>query len=79
MKKSELKNKILSVIRESQEIKEAKAEIKDELGKFFIVTKPLTKKPTKDDILVELDLLGFFNQIQGGLTKEEIKNSAGDD
>jgi hypothetical protein len=69
------KKLLKSLIKEvQQEIKEKTKEttFKDELGKFFIVTKPLSKTPMKDDILVEVDLLSFVNQITGGLTKEEI-------
>lgn len=47
-------------------------EITDKLGKFFVVTKPQTKKPQLSDILMELTLIEFVRQIKGGLTEKEI-------
>lgn len=77
MKKADLRKLILEVKEELQVQEELKStkdyEIKDDIGKFFIVTTPKTNKATKDDILIELDVFGFANQIKGGLTFEEVK------
>jgi hypothetical protein len=47
-------------------------EVKNELGKFFIVTKPKSKKTTLDDIVFESDVFHFANQIKGGLAFEDV-------
>lgn len=72
MNKKDLKQLIKEINNPTETIKEeSKREIKDTLGKFFIVTKP-SKNSKLEDILVEVDLLGFLRQLKGGLTEEEI-------
>jgi hypothetical protein len=43
----------------------------DDIGKFFIVTKP-SQKSTIDDIVFESDVFHFANQIRGGLKFEDV-------
>ena len=45
--------------------------VKDEIGKFWVVTKP-TKESILLDILFESDILGMGMQFKGGLKKDEI-------
>jgi hypothetical protein len=45
--------------------------ITDDIGKFFIVTKP-KQKSTIDDIVFESDVFHFANQIRGGLKFEDV-------
>lgn len=71
MKRSEFKSILKEVLIRENLTEEPKKEIKDTLGKFFIVTKP-SKKSKLEDILIELDLPGFMKQLKGGLTEEEI-------
>jgi len=47
-------------------------EIDDEVGKFFVVTKPKSKKTTIDDIVFESDVFHFANQIKGGLAFDDV-------
>jgi len=47
-------------------------EIDDEVGKFFVVTKPKSKKATIDDIVFESDIFHFANQIKGGLAFDDV-------
>mgnify|MGYP006921349309 CR=1 FL=1 len=70
MNKSQFKSLILEVQAEMAENKEQS--IKDELGSFWIITKPKSQRSTRDDIMFECTLVSFINQIKGGLTKEEI-------
>jgi len=46
--------------------------VEDEIGKFFVVTKPKNKDTTIDDIVFESDVFYFANQIRGGLNFENI-------
>jgi hypothetical protein len=43
----------------------------DDIGKFFIVTKPF-QNSTIDDIVFETDVFYFANQIRGGLKFEDV-------
>jgi len=43
----------------------------DEIGKFWVVTKP-TKNSELVDILFETDLFGFVLQMKGGLKEDEV-------
>ena len=47
-------------------------EIDDEVGKFFVATKPKSKKATIDDIVFESDVFHFANQIKGGLAFDDV-------
>ena len=47
-------------------------EIDDEVGKFYVVTKPKSKKTTIDDIVFESDVFHFANQIKGGLAFDDV-------
>ncbi len=44
----------------------------DNIGKFWIVTKP-TELSVIEDICFERDIKGMFNQVRGGLKEEDIK------
>jgi hypothetical protein len=74
MKKSELrqiiKEEVESIVNETR-TSTKDFEIKDEIGKFFVVTSPF-KNDTKEDILFESDVFSFANQVRGGLTFEEV-------
>lgn len=45
--------------------------ITDDIGKFFVVTKPF-QDSTIDDIVFESDVFYFANQIRGGLKFNEV-------
>ena len=47
-------------------------EIDDEVGKFFVATKPKSKKATIDDIVFESDVFHFANQVKGGLAFDDV-------
>ena len=51
--------------------KSNEASIKDEIGKFWVVTWP---KPSSEleDVLFQVDVFGFANQVRGGLEKSEV-------
>jgi hypothetical protein len=72
MKKSELrqiiKEEVESIVNETRT---KDFEVKDEIGKFFVVTSPY-KDSTKEDILFDSDVFHFANQVRGGLTFEEV-------
>ena len=56
------------------EVKEAitkNYDVVDEIGKFFVVTKPDTKS-TKEDILFDADAFIFADKIKGGLKFENV-------
>ena len=79
MKRSQLKSLILEValgvqneVPQDETPTQPKSSVKDKLGKFFIVTKPQSNKPTREDIIVECTVERLFDQIAGGLTKEEL-------
>jgi hypothetical protein len=74
MKKSELiqiiKEEIQNTLQEVEYTTKA-FNVLDEVGKFFVVTKPF-KDSTKEDIMFESDVFHFANQIRGGLEFEEV-------
>lgn len=79
MKIEYLKKLILEVVKETKEesddIKKYNPEgLKDKLGAFFIVTKPtsLDKNTQLKDIVFKTTIFYLFNQLDGGLPKEEI-------
>ena len=65
--------KLIDLLRENleeetMEVKEAITkdyDVVDEVGKFFVVTKPDTKS-TKEDILFDVDAFKFADKIKGG-------------
>jgi hypothetical protein len=74
MKKSELiqiiKEEIQNTLQEVGYTTKA-FNVLDEVGKFFVVTKP-SKDSTKEDIMFESDVFHFANQIRGGLKFEDV-------
>ena len=67
----QLIKKELEAIQE-KEFSTKSYEIDDEIGKFFVVTKPKSKKATIDDIVFESDVFHFANQIKGGLAFDDV-------
>jgi hypothetical protein len=73
--------KLIDILKENYEIEESSIEMKevitknydvvDEVGKFFVVTKPDTKS-TKEDILFDADAFKFADKIKGGLKFENV-------
>jgi hypothetical protein len=71
--------KLIDLLRENleeetMEVKEAITkdyDVVDEVGKFFVVTKPDTKS-TKEDILFDSDAFKFADKIKGGLKFENV-------
>ena len=71
--------KLIDLLRENleeetMEVKEALTkdyDVVDEVGKFFVVTKPDTKS-TKEDILFDADAFKFADKIKGGLKFENV-------
>ena len=71
--------KLIDLLRENleeetMEVKEAITkdyDVVDEVGKFFVVTKPDTKS-TKEDILFDADAFKFADKIKGGLKLENV-------
>lgn len=71
--------KLIDLLRENleeetMEVKEAitkNYDVVDEIGKFFVVTKPDTKS-TKEDILFDADAFKFADKIKGGLKFENV-------
>lgn len=45
----------------------------DEIGKFWVVTKPQSKDATLEDILFESSVMYFANQIRGGLNEADVR------
>lgn len=50
-------------------LSEGTDKIEDEIGKFWVVTKP-TPVSLLIDIVFESDVLGFANQVRGGLDEK---------
>ena len=68
---------LLNEIEEKEVVGEAEFttksfDVKDEVGKFFVVEKPRSKNTTIEDIVFESDVFYFANQIRGGLKFENI-------
>lgn len=68
---------LLNEIEEKEVVGEAEFstksfDVKDEIGKFFVVTKPRSKNTTIEDIVFESDIFYFANQIRGGLKFEDV-------
>jgi len=74
MKLNQLRQLIKEELEEIQEkeFSTKSYEIDDEVGKFFVVTKPKSKKTTIDDIVFESDVFHFANQIKGGLAFDDV-------
>lgn len=68
---------LLNEIEEKEVVGEAEFttksfDVKDEVGKFFVVEKPRSKNTTIEDIVFESDIFYFANQIKGGLKFENV-------
>jgi len=65
---------LLNEIEEKQmnPIDEAKTDIVDEIGKFFVVEKPKSKNDKVDDIMFESTVTYFANQVRGGLDEKTV-------
>lgn len=68
---------LLNEIEEKEVVGEAEFttksfDVKDEVGKFFVVEKPRSKNTTIEDIVFESDIFYFANQIRGGLKFEDV-------
>jgi hypothetical protein len=68
---------LLNEIEEKEVVGEAEFttksfDVKDEVGKFFVVEKPRSKNTTMEDIVFESDVFYFANQIRGGLKFEDV-------
>jgi hypothetical protein len=75
MKLSQLRQLIKEELEEIVQERKFSTElfnVEDEIGKFFVVTKPKNKDTTIDDIVFESDVFYFANQIRGGLDFEDI-------
>ena len=75
MKLSQLRQLIKEELEEIVQERKFSTElsnVEDEVGKFFVVTKPKNKDTTIDDIVFESDVFYFANQIRGGLNFEDI-------
>lgn len=75
MKLSQLRQLIKEELEEIVQERKFSTElfnVEDEIGKFFVVTKPKNKDTTIDDIVFESDVFYFANQIRGGLDFENI-------
>jgi len=46
--------------------------IDDEIGKFWVVTAPLSEESTIPDILFETNIAGLMNQAKGGLDPHDV-------
>lgn len=72
MKKSELrqiiKEEVESIVNETRT---KDFEVKDEIGKFFVVTSPY-KDSTKEDILFDSDIFHFANKVKEGLLLHNV-------
>ena len=65
---------LLNEIEEKQmnPIDEAKTDMVDEIGKFFVVEKPKSKNDKVDDIMFESTVTYFANQVRGGLDEKTV-------
>ena len=65
---------LLNEIEEKQmnPIEEAKTDMVDEIGKFFVVEKPKSKNDKVDDIMFESTVTYFANQVRGGLDEKTV-------
>ena len=65
---------LLNEIEEKQMnlIDEAKTDMVDEIGKFFVVEKPKSKNDKVDDIMFESTVTYFANQVRGGLDEKTV-------
>ena len=72
--------KLLDLLREIEEkqmnpIDEAKTDVVDEIGKFFVVEKPDPKNSednTVEKLVFESNVLHFANQVRGGLDEKNV-------
>jgi hypothetical protein len=69
--------KLLDLLREIEEkqmnpIDEAKTDVVDEIGKFFVVEKPKSKNDKVEDIMFESTVTYFANQVRGGLDEKTV-------
>jgi len=72
--------KLLDLLREIEEkqmnpIDEAKTDVVDEIGKFFVVEKPDPKNSednTVEKLVFESNVLHFANQVRGGLDEKTV-------
>ena len=69
--------KLLDLLREIEEkeinqIDEAKTDVVDEIGTFFVVEKPKSEQDTIEALVFDSTMLKFFNQVRGGLKEENI-------
>ena len=53
-------------------VEEAKSEMVDEIGKFFVVEKPNGVSDTIENLVFESTMTYFTNQIRGGLNEKDI-------
>ena len=53
-------------------IDEAKTDMVDEIGKFFVVEKPKSKNDKVEDIMFESTVTYFANQVRGGLDEKTV-------
>ena len=65
---------LLNEIEEKQmtPIDEAKTDMVDEIGKFFVVEKPKSKNDKVEDIMFESTVTYFANQVRGGLDEKTV-------
>lgn len=65
---------LLNEIEEKQmtPIDEAKTDMVDEIGKFFVVEKPKSKNDKVEDIVFESTVTYFANQVRGGLDEKTV-------
>ena len=65
---------LLNEIEEKQmtPIDEAKTDMVDEIGKFFVVEKPKSKGDTIEDLVFESTVTYFANQVRGGLDEKSV-------
>jgi hypothetical protein len=65
---------LLNEIEEKQmtSIDEAKTDMVDEIGKFFVVEKPKSKGDTIEDLVFESTVTYFANQVRGGLDEKSV-------
>jgi len=65
---------LLNEIEEKQmnPIDEAKTDMVDEIGKFFVVEKPKSKNDKVDDIMFESTVTYFANQVRGGFDEKTV-------
>ena len=65
---------LLNEIEEKQmtPIDEAKTDMVDEIGKFFVVEKPKSKNDKVEDIMFGSTVTYFANQVRGGLDEKTV-------